>query len=89
MGYKFAIYNKKIIIKLGYSHRILIKEIKNVLMCYKAKQLLLLKSRNLGELSKLMFSLKLLRKVSSYKKKGVFLKGFIIKLKTSNKKSKF
>ena len=52
------------------------------------RQLLKLESRSLFHAKDLIMLFRILRKFNSYKKKGIFIKGFIFKSKISSKKSK-
>ena len=89
MGYKGAVSKSFLILKLGYSHRLLFKIVKDIKLTYVSRQLLLLQGRDVDSLKKIIYNLQKLRKASAYKKKGLFLKGSIIKIKQSSKKSKF
>lgn len=89
MGYKSIILSSKLIFKLGYSHRILYKVYKDIKLLYISKQLLLFVGRSINKIKNIVYNLQCLRKANVYKKKGIFLKGSIIKIKQSSKKSKF
>lgn len=89
MGYKGAISKSFLVLKLGFSHRLLFKIVKDIKLSYVSRQLLLLQGRDIDSIKKIVYNLQKLRKASAYKKKGLFLKGAIIKIKQSSKKSKF
>jgi len=87
-GYKIINYKKGFFIKLGFSHRVLLTKIREVKLYLVNKQMLILKGRNSFKLLSLISNLKTLCKVGSYVKKGIFLKGLILKVK-KNTKAKF
>lgn len=89
MGFKSLVHIKGLVLKLGYSHRILFSIKKEISFIYLTRQSMILKSRNIATLKDAMFYLTTLKKKSVYKKKGVFLKGSIVKIKLTSKKSKF
>jgi ribosomal protein L6P/L9E len=89
MGFKLIGHPKGVIFKLGYSHKLLVLKISDVCFFYLTKQLFQIKGRSGFFLKNLISSLIQLRKTTVYKKKGVFLKGSIIQLKLTSKKSKF
>ena len=88
MGYKIMRLNLNLIIKLGYSHRIMFFCQKGLNYTFITRQLLKLESRSLFHEKDLIMLFRILRKFNSYKKKGIFIKGFIFKSKISSKKSK-
>ena len=88
MGYKIMRLNLNLIIKLGYSHRIMFFCQKGLNYTFITRQLLKLESRSLFHAKDLIMLFRILRKFNSYKKKGIFIKGFIFKSKISSKKSK-
>lgn len=89
MGFKIIGYSKGLIFKFGYSHKLLFLKKQDIVFFYLGKQLLLIKSRCILLLKKNLVSLMKLKKRSSYKKKGIFYKGSILKVKLTSKKSKF
>jgi len=89
MGYKSSFLQSILILKLGYSHRLLLKIPKNIKLVYVSRQVVKFKSRTVSSIKNLVYNLQNLRKANAYKKKGLFLKGSIIKIKQSSKKSKF
>jgi hypothetical protein len=78
-----------IILKIGYSHRILFLASVDMELTYFNKYLLKLDCRSLVQLKQSVQSFLRTRKSNAYKKKGIFIKGSIIKVKLSSKKSKF
>jgi ribosomal protein L6P/L9E len=88
MGYKVVKLGLNFIIKLGFSHRILFFCKKNFRYIFLNKQNLKFLSRNLFTIKNIIFKLNNLRKINRYKKKGIFLKGSIVEIKISKKKSK-
>lgn len=88
VGYKLIKVGFNFSIKLGFSHRILFILKKKSKFQYINKQLLKIESRSLANMKNIIFTFQKIRKMNSYKKKGVFLKGSIIKIKISKKKSK-
>jgi len=88
IGYKIILFSLNIIIKLGFSHRILFLLKKDLKVQYINKQLLKIESRYLNIVKNTIFMFINIRKINLYKKKGFFFKSPIIKIKISNKKSK-
>jgi ribosomal protein L6P/L9E len=88
MGFKVIKLDLNLMIKLGFSHRILFFYKKDLRFFFLNKQNLKLMSRNLFNIKNIIFELNNLRKINRYKKKGIFLKGSIIEIKISKKKSK-
>ena len=88
IGYKIISIGLNLLIKLGFSHRILYLFKKNVRFFLNNKQSILIKSRSLSEIKNILFIFQKIRQVNTYKKKGIFIKGSIIKIKVSKKKSK-
>ena len=89
MGFKFIVIKNIIILKLGYSHRILCLSRKDTQVLYLNKYLIKIDCRSIFQLKKIVHSFLKIRKNNAYKKKGIFIKGSIVKLKLSSKKSKF
>jgi len=89
MGYKFVHISNNIILKFGFSHRIIYAVYSNVYCLFINKYLIRLESRSFLDLKRVIDSLSNVRKNSIYKKKGIFLKGSLISLKISSKKAKF
>jgi ribosomal protein L6P/L9E len=89
MGYKNAIIGSKLILRLAPSHRLVYNIQDNLKLTYINKQYLVLKSKSLSLVKKVVFFLQKFGKINAYKKIGIFLKGNIIFVKTSSKKSKF
>jgi hypothetical protein len=89
MGFKFIIVKNVIIFKLGYSHRILFLSNVDTQVIYLSKYLIKIDCRSITQLKQIVHSFLKIRKKNAYKKKGIFIKGSIIKLKLSSKKSKF
>jgi ribosomal protein L6P/L9E len=89
MGYKFIRLKNNIIFKFGFSHRLIYSNYINIYCLYISKYLLRLESRSYWQLINVTNSFTNIRKNNMYKKKGIFLKGSIINIKISSKKSKF
>jgi len=89
MGFKFIVVKNIIILKLGYSHRILFLSEVDTQVLYLNKYLIKIDCRSIFQLKKIVHSFLRARKKNAYKKKGIFIKGSILKLKLSSKKSKF
>jgi hypothetical protein len=89
MGFKFIHVKDSIILKIGYSHRILFYLSSNILCTYLTKYTLKVNCRSINKLTQLIKFFLVTRKKSGYKKKGIFIKGSTHKIKLSSKKSKF
>lgn len=89
IGYKFLRDDNKIFLRFGYSHRIVYISYINIYCNIINKNILSLESRSIWELKKVNFFFTQLRKKNVYKKKGLFVKGFLHSIKNSGKKSKF
>lgn len=89
MGYKFVLVSKGICLRIGFSHRILYLVLPDIKLKYLNKQSIVLKSRNLFSLKGLFHKLSNIKKVDVYKKKGLYIKGSLLKTKESSKKGKF
>lgn len=86
VGFKAVVINLGLLIKLGYSHRVLYLFVKDLKFFYINKQLLQIEGRCVYKLKNLFYKFQTIRKSNVYKKKGIFLKGVILKMKVSNKK---
>lgn len=86
MGFKAVVISFGLLLKLGYSHRVLYIFLNDLKFSYIHKQLLQIESRCLYKLKNLFYKFQKIRKSSVYKKKGIFLKGVILKVKVSTKK---
>jgi len=89
MAYKSIVLFSNLIFKLGYSHRIMYVSCKDLKLLYVSKQSLMVLGRSINRVKNIVYNLQCLRKINVYKKKGIFLKGSIVKIKQSSKKSKF
>ena len=89
MGFKMICHLVGIILKLGYSHRVLFIRQKEIVFTYLNRHLLKIEGRSLSLIKMILFQFMRLRVKSAYIKKGVFLKGSILKYKITSKKSKF
>jgi ribosomal protein L6P/L9E len=89
MGYKVVTLNTILLVKLGFSHRILYLFTNDFRLNYLNKQLLIFKSRCTYLLKQNIYLFQHIRKINSYKKKGIYIKGALIKVKINTKKSKF
>jgi hypothetical protein len=89
VGYKFICVISNIILKFGFSHRIMhVNPINTKFKCI-SRYLLRMETRCFWTLWKLAQAFNSLRKKNLYKKKGIFLKGCIIITRVSSKKAKF
>ena len=88
MGFKVTRVTLDLLFRLSYSHRILYLCNNNFRFDYINKQLFKVESRSLWKLKNVISSFNTLRKLNAYKKKGLYVKGSIIKLKISSKKAK-
>jgi len=94
MGFKLValksnLKNNILFFKLGYSHRICFIFKTDLKFIYLNKQTFGLESRDLLEIKQVVYQTMSLRKPNAYKKKGIFLKGSVIKIKASSKKAKY
>ena len=88
IGYKIMKIGPNFLLKIGFSHRIIYLIKKNLRFSYQNKQILKIESRSLFNLKNIIFIFQKIRKLNCYKKKGIFLKGSIIKIKINKKKAK-
>ena len=88
MGFKIILVGLNLLLKLGFSHRIIYICMNNWRFQYLNKQLLKINSRCFFTIKNFVYSFQKIRKLNSYKKKGIFIKGSIIKIKVSSKKAK-
>lgn len=89
IGYKFIYTTNNIILKFGFSHRIIYVNFIDTKCSFISRYLLSLETRSLLTLKKISQSFDIIRKKNVYKKKGVFLKGCLVHILVSSKKSKF
>jgi ribosomal protein L6P/L9E len=89
MGFKMLFHLQCIILKLGYSHRILFVRQKEITFTYLNRRSLKIEGRSLSLIKTSLFKFMLLKRKSVYKKKGIFLKGSTLSFKITSKKSKF
>ena len=89
MGYKFININNTVILKFGFSHRVIYVNTLDIKCKFITKYSLGLEARSLWVLKKVVQSFYSIRKKNVYKKKGIFLKGCLITIAVSTKKSKF
>lgn len=88
MGFKVVIIKTNLLLKLGYTHRSIYLYKKDIRLNYLNKHLLQLESRSISYLKNLIYNFTKIYKLIVYKKKGIFLKGVILKFKVSSKKIK-
>lgn len=89
MGFKFKHCESNIFLKFGLSHRIVYSTYINTYCLYINKYLIYLETRSFWDLIAVRQFFNSIRRNSTYKKKGIFLKGSLINIKSSSKKSKF
>jgi ribosomal protein L6P/L9E len=88
VGYKVIKIGLNYLFKIGFSHRVIYLLKKNLRFNYYNKQLVKISSRSSTILKNCIFIFQKISKINSYKKKGFFLKGSILKIKINKKKSK-
>jgi ribosomal protein L6P/L9E len=88
VGYKIIKIGLNFLLKVGFSHRIVYLLKKNLRVNFYNKQLIKIESRSLSILKNCIYVFQKISKLNSYKKKGFFLRGSIIKIKINKKKSK-
>lgn len=88
VGYKIIKIGLNFLLKVGFSHRIMYLLKKNLRFNFYNKQLIKIESRSLSVLKNCIYVFQKISKLNSYKKKGLFLKGSIVKIKINKKKSK-
>lgn len=86
LGFKIFKEKNQLILKLGYSHDILIDIPKNITVELLKSNQFILYSFDWGELTQFCANLKKLRKINPYKGKGLLFKNENIKLKEGKKK---
>ena len=89
VGFKGAVIGDRIVLKIGFSHRVLFIRVSGLKILYKQRQEFILISRDYFVLKNIVYIFKNIRKINSYKKKCLFTKGSLYRLKLSSKKSKF
>lgn len=90
MGFKFiCVRNVSLLLKLGFSHRIFFKTPSELYIYFKHKQAISFTSRSFFFIKNLIFNLLNLKRISVYKKKGIFFKGALFSIKLTSKKLKF
>lgn len=89
MGFKFKHFKDSLFLKFGFSHRLVYSTYVNVYCLYINRYLICLGSRSFWDLIRVKQFFANIRKNNVYKKKGIFLKGSLIDIKLSSKKSKF
>jgi ribosomal protein L6P/L9E len=89
MGFKFLYHSLGIILKLGFSHRVFLVRQLEISFLYLSRRSFRLEGRSLTIIKDSLFRFMRLKTKSVYKKKGIFLKGSVLRLKITSKKSKF
>lgn len=89
MGYKFVSTSNAILLKFGFSHRVLYLNSIDTKCDFVTRYILCLEVRSLCILKKNSFFFNSIRKKNVYKKKGIFFKGLLINIRIGSKKSKF
>ena len=89
MGFRVLGHFKGLVFKLGYSHKILFLKKIDIVFFYLARLSFIIKGRCILALKNILSSILNFKKKNSYKKKGIFYKGVVIKVKLTSKKSKF
>ena len=89
MGFKYLLVRYSLLLKINFSNRLVYNIENNMKIYYKTKQQINVVSRCLFKIQNLMFFFNDLNRKHIYKKKGVFIKGYIYFLKFSSKKLKF
>ena len=89
MGFRVLGHSKGLIFKLGCSHKFLFLKKTDIVFFYLARLIFSIKSRCILALKNILNTILNFKKRNSYKKKGIFYKGVVIKVKLTSKKSKF
>jgi ribosomal protein L6P/L9E len=89
MGFRVLGHSKGLVFKLGCSHKILFLKKIDTVFFYLARLIFIIKSRCILTLKNILSTILTFKKRNSYKKKGIFYKGVVIKVKLTSKKSKF
>ena len=89
MGFKILGHSLGFILKLGFSHRVFLVRQLDISFIYLSRRAIKLEGRSLSIIKDSFFRFIRLKTKSVYKKKGIFLKGSVLKLKITSKKSKF
>ena len=88
-GYKFRLINTKtlfgLILRIGYSHLLLINLIHNFRLSFFNKSSLCFYTNDLWYLNNNLYCLSIIKKKNNYKKKGIYWKNAIYTLKKSKK----
>jgi hypothetical protein len=85
-GYKFTFKTNKLVMRIGFSHKIIFKVPKNITFYFLKRYNFFLYGRSFLKIRNLMYKFLFLKKKSLYKRKGLFSKGTYFKLKKNNKK---
>jgi large subunit ribosomal protein L6 len=85
IGFKFRLFNNKLLLVLGYSHIIKLFIIPNVCLYLVNNRNLELFSINIFNLNIFIYTIKKLKVADPYKGKGIFVKGQQIFRKESKK----
>jgi len=90
VGYKAKVVNKKLYLKIGYSHEAVYVIPKDIeIICSKAKgTLLLIKGKEEHRVHQVAMNIRQLRKPDVYKGKGIHKQGEILKLKKGKREGK-
>jgi hypothetical protein len=89
IGYKGVIVKHNLYVKFGYSHRSIICICCNIKLYYIKKRKFKFLGRNIFLLKNFEFEIEHIRNRGVFKKKGIYLRGIIFKIKESSKKAKF
>lgn len=88
MGFKVLVHSGGLILKIGYSHKVVILKESAVTVVYKFKQLLLIKSRQSSCIQSWLYNICGIKPRSVYNQKGFSIKGEKKVIKASNKVKK-
>ena len=89
MGFRVLGHRRGLIFKLGCSHKFLFLKKIDIVFFYLARLLFTIKGRCILTLKNILSTILSFKKKNSYKRKGVFYKGVVTKVKLTSKKSKF
>ena len=89
MGFRVLGHSKGLIFKLGCSHKLLFLKKIDIVFFYLARLIFTIKGRCVLTLKNILSTILSFKKKNSYKRKGIFYKGVITKVKLTSKKSKF
>lgn len=85
MGFKILSHSCGLILKLGYSHRVVVLKETEVSIFYQSKQSVVIKSRQSYALQQWLFGIRNVKPRTLYTQKGFYIKGEKKPIKSSSK----